>query len=181
MVNIQEGIYMKIFVSVILILIALSCTAYGAAILPKKGDIAVLVEGEDEQQTKIAEIQIINSLIAHGYRVVDEKKMQAMKLAATQSRARELARQGNFSAIFKLNASYSVGATIYARIQAGQPVQNQFGFYTGDATAVITAAASGGITLGGRIAMTKQHGGTTYETQIKAIQAAVDDGMSQIY
>ncbi len=172
----------KILALVVFMIIASAFSAYGASnVLPKKGDVALLVEGGDEQQVKIAEVQIINSLTAHGYRVVDEKKMKAMKAASVRAQAARLAAQGNFSAIFKLNASYSVGATIVARVQAGQPVQNQFKLFTGDATVAITAATSGGITLGGRTAMARQVGYSAYEAQMKAIQAAVEDGMSQMY
>ena len=186
--------YRKILAVASILTLVLSCCAYGAAsmsysgggtatgsVLPKRGDVAVLVEGSDDQQKSIAEVQIVNSLTAHGYRVVDEKKMKAMKMAAVRAQAARLAAQGNFSAIFKLNASYSVGATIVAHIQAGQPTQNQFKLYTGDATAAIMAATSGGVTLGGRTAMSKQVGYSAYEAQMKAIQAAVEDGMSQLY
>ena len=163
------------------LLLVLVCVSAEAAVLPKKGDIAVLVEGDDEQQVKMAEAQIINSLVSHGYRVVDEAKMKKMKMASARTQAARLAMQGNFAAIFKINTSYSVGASIVARVQAGDPVQNEFKLYTGDAVVSVIAATSGGVTLGGKTSMVKQLGYTQYEAKMKAIQNAVEDAMNQMY
>lgn len=188
----------KFTVLIAILILITTCSAEGAAkrkisssssqassssssVLPKRGDLAVMVEGDDEQQVKIAETQIVNSLVAHGYRVVDEAKMKKMKAASVRAQAARLAMQGNYSAIFKLNASYSVAGTVVARVQASSPVQNQFKLYTGDATVAIMAATSGGVTLGGRSSMAKQVGYSAYEAQMRAIQAAVDDGMKQMY
>ena len=101
------------------------------SVLPKRGDIAVIVEGDDDQHVKVAESKIIDSLIQHGYRVVDEKKMRAARHAAVKAQAYRLAMQGNYNAIFKLHDGYSCAATVLAKVQAGQAVQNQFGLYTG--------------------------------------------------
>ena len=151
------------------------------SVLPKRGDIAVVVEGDDDQHVRIAETRIIDSLIQHGYRVVDEKKMKAARAAAVKAQAYRLAMQGNYNAIFKLNASYSVAATVLARVQAGQAVQNQFGLYTGTASVSLLAVTSNGTKLGGRTSSAKEVAFTEYETLMKCIESAVDDGMNQLY
>ena len=89
--------------------------------------------------------------------------------------------QGNYNAIFKLNASYSCAATVMARVQAGKTVQNQFGLYTGTASVSIMAVTSRGTKLGGKTSNSKQVGFTEDETVIKCIEAAVEDGMKQMY
>ena len=151
------------------------------SVLPKRGDIAIVVEGDDDQHVRIAETKIIDSLIAHGYRVVDEKKMKAARAAAVRAQAYRLAMQGNYNAIFKLNASYSVAATVLARVQAGQAVQNQFGLYTGTASVSLLAVTSNGTKLGGKTSSAKEVAFTEYETLMKCIESAVDDGMKQLY
>lgn len=151
------------------------------SVLPKRGDITIVVEGDDDQHVKVAETKIIDSLVNHGYRVVDEKKMRAAKAAAVKAQAYRLAMQGNYNAIFKLNASYSVAATILARVQAGQAVQNQFGLYTGTASVTLLAVTSNGTKLGGRTANSKEVAFTEYETLMKCIESAVEEGMNQMY
>ena len=151
------------------------------SVLPKRGDIAIVVEGDDDQHVRIAETKIIDSLIQHGYRVVDEKKMKAAKLAAAKAQAYRLAMQGNYNAIFKINTSYSVAATVLARVQAGQAVQNPFGLYTGSASVSLLAVTSNGTKLGGRTSTSKQVSFSEYDTLMKCIEAAVEDGMKQMY
>ena len=151
------------------------------SVLPKRGDIAVLVEGDDEQHVKITEAKIIDSLVNHGYRVVDEKKMKAIRAAAVRAQAARYALQGNVDGILRLNGSYSCAATVVARVQAGQPVQNQFQLYTGNATIAILAVTSNGTKLGGKTAMSKEVAFSEYETQVKAIETAVEEGMAQMY
>lgn len=155
-------------------------SSQASSVLPKHGDIAVIVEGDDDQHVRITETKIIDSLVNHGYRVVDEKKMRAAKAAAVRAQAYRLAMQGNYNAIFKLNASYSVAATVMARVQAGQAVQNQFGLYTGNASISIMAF-TGGKKLGGKTSTSKEVGFTEYETLMKCIEACVEDGMKQMY
>ena len=150
------------------------------SVLPKRGDIAVIVEGDDEQHVKITEAKIIDSLVKHGHRVVDEAKMKKMKAAAVRAQALRLAMQGNYNAIFKLNASYSCAATVIARVQAGKPEKNEFKMYTGNASISITAF-TGGVKLGGKTSTSTQVAYTEYQTQVKAIEAAVEDGMKQMY
>lgn len=158
-----------------------NATVTADSVLPKRGDIAVIVDGDDEQQVKITEAKIIDSLVQHGYRVVDEAKMKRMKAAAVRAQAFRLAMAGNFNAIFKLNASYSCAATVVARVQAGKPEKNSFNLYTGNATVSITALTSRGTKLGGKTSMSREVAFTEYETQMKAINSAVDDAMSKMY
>ncbi len=150
-------------------------------VLPKRGDIAVVVEGDDEQHVRVAEAKIIDSLIQNGYRVVDEKKMKAAKAAAVRAQAYRLAMQGNYNAIFKLNASYSCAATILARVQAGQAVQNQFGLYTGSASVSLLAVTSRGTKLGGKTSTSKEVGYSEYDTLMKCIESSVENAMKQMY
>ena len=159
---------------------AKSASSQTYSVLPKKGDISVLVEGDNDQHVRIAETRIINSLIQHGYRVVDEKKMRAAKAAAVKAQAYRLAMQGNYNAIFKLHAGYSVAGVVIARVEAGQAWQNRIG-YTGTASVAITAVLPNGTKLGGRTSSSKQIGGSEYEVLMKCVEAAVDDGMKQMY
>ena len=151
------------------------------SVLPKRGDIAVIVEGEDDQHKSITEAKIIDSLVNHGYRVVDEKKMKAIRAAAVRAQAARYALEGNVQGILRLNGSYSCAATVVAKIQAGQAVQNSFGFYTSNATIAIIAVTSRGTKLGGKTAMSKELGMSEYEAQIKCIEAVVNEGMKQLY
>lgn len=150
-------------------------------VLPKRGDIQIVVEGDDEQHVSVAQAKIIDSLIAHGYRVVDEKKMKAARLAAARAQAYRYAMQGNYNAIFKINASYSCAATVMARVQGGQAVQNQFGLYTATASVTLFAVTSNGTKLGGKVSSAKEVGYTEYEALMKCIESAVESGMAQMY
>ena len=156
--------------------------AVADSVLPKRGDIAVLVEGDDEQQVRLTETRIIDSLISHGYRVVDEKKMKAARAAAVKAQAVRLAMQGNYNAIFKLNAGYSCAATVVARIQSGSPMQDpEFKLYVANASISIIALTSRGTKLGGKTAVSKEVGYTEYEAVMKCIESAVNEGMKQLY
>lgn len=188
----------KIVAAVLLASLVYTCGAEGAkrkrrppssqskssqydSVLPKRGDIVVVVEGDDEHLVRLSETRIIDSLRQHGYRVVDEKKMRAAKAAAVRAQAHRLAMQGNYNAIFRLNASYSSSATIVARVQAGKAVQNQFGLYTGIASVSLLAVTSRGTKLGGKTSTSKKVGYTEDETIMMCIEAAVDEGMKQMY
>ena len=186
----------KIIATVLLLCLVMSCGTASAktkkgkssstassqaySVLPKKGDLSVLVEGDNEQHVRIAETKIINSLIQHGYRVVDEAKMRKAKAAAVKAQAYRLAMQGNYNAIFKLHSGYSVAGVVIARVEAGQAWQNRIG-YTGTASVAIMAVLPNGTKLGGRTSSSKQIGGSEYEVLMKCVEAAVDDGMNQMY
>ena len=150
-------------------------------ILPNTGDIGVIVDGPDPQHNAIAEAMIVEELAANGYRVVDEARMKKLRAAAARAQAARYALEGNVSAIMKLNGSYNAAAIIVARVRAGYPVVNEFRLYTGTASAAIMAVTSKGTKLGGRTAQSKAVGYTIDETEIKAIETAVQEGMAQMF
>ena len=153
----------------------------GRSILPKKGDVAVLVEGPDENHVRISEAMIIEALSGRGYRVVDEAKMKKVRAAAARAKAARLALQGDVAGILRINSRYSVGATIVAYVTAGQPRENDFGLYTGTSSAAILAVTSNGTKLGGKTAQGKQVGYTEDETQLKALTEALEAGLAQVF
>ncbi len=150
-------------------------------ILPKRGDIAVLVEGENPQHVAMAEAMIIEELTTRGYRVVDEAKMRRIKAAAAKAKAAIYALEGNVAGILSLNANYSAAATVVARVEAEYPRKNEFRLYTGTASVVLLAVTSGGKKLGGRIADSKFVGYSIDETMRKSLYEAVRNGMQQFF
>ena len=156
-------------------------SASSHSVLPKKGDIAVVVEGEDAQYVRMTEAMIVDSLVNHGYRVVDEAKMKKIRAAAAKARAARLALEGNVEGILKISSGYNAAATIVATVRAGQPRENEFNLYTGTASVVLMAVTSNGTKLGGKTAQGKQVGYTEDETQQKAIYSAVEAGMAQMF
>lgn len=150
-------------------------------VLPKRGDIAVLVEGSNKQHVAMAEAMIIEELASRGYRVVDEAKMKRIKAAAVRAKAAIYALEGNVAGILSLNAHYSAAATIVARVQAGQPRLNEFQLYTGTASVALLAVTSGGRKLGGKTAETKTVAYTVDETMQNALKQAVREGMLQLF
>ncbi len=156
-------------------------TENGRSVLPKKGDIAVVVTGDNPQHVKTAEAIIVEMLRSNGYRVVDEAKMRRIRQAAARAKAARYALEGNVDAIMRLNASYSAAATVVARVSAGYPVLNEFNLYTGTASAAIMAVTSRGTKLGGKTSMGKQVGYTDDEAAYKAIMSAVEAGMYQMF
>ncbi|MBQ9420018.1 MAG: hypothetical protein IJU31_06570 [Synergistaceae bacterium] len=151
------------------------------AVLPNTGDIGVIVDGPDPQHNAIAEAIIIEELAANGYRVVDEARMKKLRAAAAKAQAARYALEGNVSAIMKLNGSYNAAAIVVARVRAGRPVVNEFKLYTGTASAAVIAVTSKGTKLGGKTAQSKTVGYTIEETEINAVEAAVRDGMAQMF
>lgn len=149
-------------------------------ILPKRGDIAVIVEGDDRQHIAISEAMIIEELINHGYRVVDEAKMKRIKMAAAKAKAAQYAWEGNIAGLLKLNGNYSVAATVIARVRAEYPRLNEYELYTGTAS-VVMMAVSGAKKLGGRTADAKTVGYSIEETMRKSLQEAVINGMQQFF
>ena len=150
-------------------------------ILPKKGDIGVVVDGTDTMHVSTTEAMIIQELVSHGYRVVDEKKMKSMKMAAAKAQAARYAFEGNMSALLKVNGHYSAAATVCAKVRAGRPVRNDLGVYTGTATISLLAVTSRGTKLGGDMAQGKALGYTVEEAEQNGINDAVRNAMSQIF
>ena len=149
-------------------------------ILPRRGDIAVIVEGDDRQHIAIAEVMIIDELINRGYKVVDEAKMKRIKMAAAKAKAAQYAWEGNIEGLLKLNGNYSVSATVLARVRAEYPRKNEYRLYTGTASVTLMAVA-GAKKLGGRLADSKVVGYTVEETMRKSLQEAVQSGMQQFF
>ena len=150
-------------------------------VLPKKGDIGVVVEGSDPQHVAIAEAMIIEELASRGYRVVDEAKMKRIKMAAARAQAARYALEGNVEAILRINAHYSAAATIVAHVEAGRPELNEFRLYTGTASAALLAVTSGGRKLGGKTSYAKTVGYTADETRHNALKQAVTEGLSLLF
>ena len=150
-------------------------------VLPKRGDIGVVVEGSDPQHVAIAEAMIIEELASRGYRVVDEAKMKRIKMAAARAQAARYALEGNVEAILRINAHYSAAATIVAHVEAGRPELNEFRLYTGTASAALLAVTSGGRKLGGKTSYAKTVGYTADETRHNALKQAVTEGLSLLF
>ena len=150
-------------------------------ILPKRGDIGVVVDGTDTMHVATTEAMIIQELVSHGYRVVDERKMKQIKMAAAKAQAARYAFEGNIAALLKVNGHYSAVATVCAKVKAGHPVRNDMGFYTGTATISLLAVTSRGTKLGGDMAQGKALGYTLEEAQQNAINDAVRNALSQIF
>ena len=150
-------------------------------ILPKRGDIGVVVDGVDTMHVATTEAMIIQELVDHGYRVVDEQKMKRMKMAAAKAQAARYAFEGNIAALLKVNGHYSAAATVCAKVRAGRPVRNELGLLTGTATISLLAVTSRGTKLGGDMAQGKAIGYTFEEAQQNAINAAVRNALSQIF
>lgn len=150
------------------------------SVLPKKGDIAVLVEGPEEYKSR-AEATIINILVNRGYRVVDEAKMKRIRAASARAQAARYALYGEFDKILKINGSYSVAATVIANIVPEQTRENRIKLFTGTASVSIIAVKSNGIKLGGKTSESKQVGYTEAEAIRKAVDAAIQEGMLQLF
>ena len=149
-------------------------------ILPRRGDIAVIVEGEDRHHVAIAEAMIIEELNNRGYRVVDEAKMKRIKMAAAKAKAAQYAWEGNIAGLLKLNGNYSVAATVLAKVRAEYPRLNEYELYTGTSS-VVMMAVSGPKKLGGRTADAKVVGYSIDEAMRKSLQEAVQNGLQQFF
>lgn len=150
-------------------------------VLPNAGDIGVIVEGTNSMHITTAEAMIIEELAANGYRVVDEARMKKLRAAAARAQAARYALEGNVAAIMKLNGTYNATATIVARVQAGRPVINEFDLYTATSQVAMIAVTSRGTKLGGKTAQGKSVGYTPDEARQKAIEAAVQEGLAQMF
>ena len=149
-------------------------------ILPRRGDVAVIVDGDDSQHIAIAEAMIIEELNSRGYRVVDEAKMKRIKMAAARAKAAQYAWEGNIAGLLKLNGNYSVSATILARVRAEYPRLNEYELYTGTSS-IVLMAVSGAKKLGGRTAEGRAIGYSFEESMRKSLYEAVHNGMQQFF
>ena len=136
------------------------------AALPKN-QFAVLANGPSAQHTKSTEAVITRQLLTKGYKVVDPKKLEAIK----KDRIARLALAGDVEAILKLSSGH--GATmIVVQVEAGQPVVNEFKLYTGTSSLAVTVGAPNGSIIYADTAMGKQVGYTPDEASQKSIEAA---------
>ena len=164
----------RFFAMVFILAAAMLCRVLPSeAALPKKGDIAVVVVGENQRHVSAAEAIMIQQLVANGYKVVDEKKMQQIRKDQAAGRAARLALEGNVEAIMKISSKYSAGVVIAVRVDAGEPVENEFKLLTGTASASVVATSSGGARLYGDTVSGKQVGYTQDEASQKAVEAAI--------
>ncbi|MDR2137371.1 MAG: CsgG/HfaB family protein [Synergistaceae bacterium] len=140
-----------------------------SAPLPKKGSIAVLVQGPSEQHNASALSIMIQQLTTMGYKIMDQNKLAQIR----RSKAAQYALEGNVDAIMKLSSQYGIATTVTVTVTAGQPVENEFQLQTGTATAAVKAISSGGAMLYGDTISGKQVGYTPDEASQKAIEAAI--------
>lgn len=150
------------------------------SVLPRKGDIAVLVEGPEEHKSR-AEATIVNILVNRGYRVVDEAKMRRIRAASAKAQAARYALYGEFDKIVKINGSYSVAATVIAHIIPEQTRDYHSKFFTSTASVAVLAVKSNGIKLGGKTSASKKIGYTEAEAMRLAVDAAIENSMLQIF
>ena len=107
-------------------------------------------------------------MIAKGYKVVDPKKLEAIR----RSKAAALALDGNVDAIMKLGRQYGFSTLITAQVEAGRPVLNEFELYTGTSSIAVMVTASNGSQIYADTVAGKQVGYTPSEAQQKSLEAA---------
>ena len=142
---------------------------FSPAPLPKKGSIAVLVQGPSEQHTASALSIMIRQLTSKGYKVMDQNKLAQIR----RSKAAQYALEGNVDAIMKLSSQYGISTTVTMTVTAGEPVENEFLLLTGTASVAVKAISSGRAMLYGDTISGKQVGYTPDEASQKPIEAAV--------
>ena len=144
------------------------------AALPKSS-FAVLANGPSAQHTKSTEALITRQLLAKGYKVVDPKKLDAIR----RDRAARLALEGNVDAILKLSSGH--GATmIVVQVEAGRPVVNEFKLYTGTASLAVTVGAPNGSIIYADTVSGKQVGYTPDEAAQKSIESAATRAVAKM-
>jgi hypothetical protein len=141
--------------------------------LPKKGDIAVAVDGSDDQHRSIVESVVVQELKNHGYRVIDEKKMKQIHQSAAARKAVQLALAGDMAGLAKLSGNYNASAVIALRVEAGAPRENEFGLLTGTASVTfVVKISSGSQSTGSNSASGKKVGYTEEEAARLAVGEA---------
>ncbi|GHS95067.1 hypothetical protein AGMMS50276_09370 [Synergistales bacterium] len=135
--------------------------------LPKKGFVAILVKGEDEQHAAAVTSIMAQQLRARGYKIVDEKKLAAIR----RDKANRLALEGNVEAILKLGSQYGVSVSIVVQERAGEPRENEFGLYTGTSSLAVQAVSGASLVYADTV-QGKQVGYTQDEAAQKSIEAA---------
>jgi hypothetical protein len=133
----------------------------------------VVVDGSDDQHRSIVESVIVQELVNHGYRVVDEKKMKQIRQSAAARKAVQLALAGDMAGLAKLSGSYNASAAVALRVEAGQPRENEFGLLTGTASVTYVVKISGGSqSTGANSASAKKVGYTEEEAARLSVEEA---------
>ena len=161
-----------------LLVAAMACGAVAASAALPKGSVAVLVRGPSDQHVSAATSIITKKLIQNGYKVVDPKKLDAIR----RSKAAALALDGNVDAIMKLSRQYGFSTLVGAQVEAPDAVLNEFKLFTSVASIAVMVTDSGGRQVYADTAMGKQVGYTPAEAAQKALEAAANaaaDGMLQ--
>lgn len=153
----------------VLVLRLFFCLTPGAAhaALPN-GSIAVLVKSASAQEAAQTASVFTRQLLAKGYKVVDPKKLEAIR----RSKAAALALDGNVDAIMKLGRQYGFSTMITAQVEAGSPVLNEFQLYTGTSSVAVMVTASNGSQIYADTVAGKQVGYTPSEAKQKSLEAA---------
>jgi hypothetical protein len=138
-------------------------------ILPKRGNIAVVANGVPDHHNASVVALVSQQLIAKGYKVVDLKRLAAIRRDAFA----RLAAEENVKATMEWEKRYGAGTTITINVQSDQPVLNEFRLYTGMSSAVVTVVTSEGSVVYSDTVRGKQVGFTPDEAAQKAIEAAV--------
>jgi hypothetical protein len=146
------------------------------AAIPQKGSVAVLVRGPSQQHVASATSIFTKQLLAKGYKVVDQNKLDQIR----KNKAAALALDGNVDAIMKLSSQYGVSTMITVVVEAGEPVLNEFKMYTVASSVAVTATSSGGSQLYGDTSSGKQVGYTQSEAAQKAIESAAKQAVDRI-
>ena len=107
--------------------------------------------------------------------------MRSIRAAAARAQAARYALYGEFDKILKISSGYSVAATVIANIVPEQTRENRFKLFTSTASVSVLAVKSNGIKLGGKASASKQVGYTEAEAMRKAVDAALQDSMLQIF
>ena len=153
----------------VLVLGLFFCLPPGAAhaALPN-GSIAILVKSASAQEAAQTASVFTRQLLARGYKVVDPKKLEAIR----RSKAAALALDGNVDAIMKLGRQYGFSTMITAQVEAGSPVLNEFELYTGTSSVAVMVTASNGSQIYADTVAGKQVGYTPSEAKQKSLEAA---------
>ncbi|MDR1580614.1 MAG: hypothetical protein LBS35_09680 [Synergistaceae bacterium] len=157
----------KIALSLVICAALCAAAAAAQAAIPKKGSVAIVVGGYDEQHILSVQAIFVRELRANDYKVVDEKKLAEMR----RNEAARLALEGDVDAILRLRSKYKVDTVITANIEAGRPMLNPFDLFTGTASIVVWAS-SGANMIYGDTSFGKKVGYTPNEAAQKSVEAA---------
>lgn len=124
--------FTSVFLSLFFIFLSVLPTI--AAPLPKKGNVALVLDDGKSSSTSFVEAEdsIRKELIKKGYRIVNEKKLAEIR----RSKAALLALEGNVEAIKSLGSKYGIRYFIRGRVALHEARKNDANLFT--ATAVIT-------------------------------------------